>query len=148
MPKIFPIKNPIRILDIATRYTQKNLLNDGSVNLEKLNYDSIRNQIQDKPLIEKLTHPEVRYEVTDHCNAKCIMCPRDEHELGREHGIMDQEKYERSINEITQLGAKKVVLTGFGEPMLDKKLELKIAYAKSKGLSTYIITNGSHYIQF
>ena len=40
--------------------------------------------------ITQLLHPEVRYEVTDHCNAKCIMCPRDEHEFGREHGIMNQ----------------------------------------------------------
>ncbi len=71
------------------------------------------------------------------------MCPRDKHEHAREHGIMDQERYERSIDEVVLLGAEKVVLTGFGEPMLDKKLELKIKYAKSKGLSTYIISNGS-----
>jgi molybdenum cofactor biosynthesis enzyme MoaA len=35
------------------------------------------------------------------------------------------------------------VLTGFGEPMLDKRLEEKVAYANGKGLSTYFITNGS-----
>ena len=56
---------------------------------------------------------------------------------------MDQGKYERSIDEVVQLGAKKIVLTGFGEPMLDKRLEDKIAYAHGKGLSTYFITNGS-----
>jgi radical SAM protein with 4Fe4S-binding SPASM domain len=89
----------------------------------------------------KLQHPEVRYEVTDHCNANCIMCPRDSHT--RIHGIMDQSAYEASIDEITSLGATQVVLTGFGEPMLDRKLEQKIRYAKSKGLRTYIITNGS-----
>jgi MoaA/NifB/PqqE/SkfB family radical SAM enzyme len=71
------------------------------------------------------------------------MCPREEHEHGREHGIMDQQKYEKSIDEVVRLGAKRIVLTGFGEPMLDKNLEKKIAYAKSKGLNTYIITNGS-----
>jgi sulfatase maturation enzyme AslB (radical SAM superfamily) len=81
--------------------------------------------------------------VTDHCNASCIMCPRDKHEHGREHGIMDQAKYERSIDEVVALGAKKIVLTGFGEPLLDRKLELKVAYASSKGLGTYFITNGS-----
>ena len=91
--------------------------------------------------MKKLQHPEVRYEVTDHCNANCIMCPRDKHD--RAHGIMDQSAYERSIDEVTALGATQVVLTGFGEPMLDKQLENKIAYAKSKGLRTYIITNGS-----
>ena len=88
-----------------------------------------------------LQHPEVRYEVTDLCNAHCIMCPREKHT--RPHGIMDQAKYEASIDEIIPLGAKRVVLTGFGEPMLDKGLEDKISYAKSKGLYVYFITNGS-----
>lgn len=89
----------------------------------------------------RLKHPEVRYEVTDHCNAHCIMCPREKHD--RAHGIMDGAAYERSIDEIVTLGARQVVLTGFGEPMLDAGLERKISYAKSKGLRTYIITNGS-----
>ena len=91
--------------------------------------------------MKKLQHPEVRYEVTDHCNANCVMCPRESHT--RQHGIMDQGQYERSIDEVAALGAEQVVLTGFGEPMLDRQLEDKIRYAKSKGLRTYIITNGS-----
>ena len=77
-----------------------------------------------------LRHPEVRYEVTDNCNAHCIMCPREKHD--RPHGIMDQAKYEASIDEIVGLGASQVVLTGFGEPMLDKQLEDKIDYAKKQ----------------
>jgi len=89
----------------------------------------------------RLQHPEVRYEVTDLCNANCIMCPREKHD--RAHGIMDQEKYERSIDEVVLLGCKRVVLTGFGEPFLDKNLERKISYARSKGLKTHLITNGS-----
>ncbi len=126
-----------------SRYSDTTILNDGSVVFPKNQGIEFINSIpQDQP-ITKLLHPEVRYEVTDHCNATCIMCPRDKHEHAREHGIMDQELYEKSIDEIILLGAEKVVLTGFGEPMLDKKLELKIKYAKSKGLSTYIISNGS-----
>lgn len=89
----------------------------------------------------QLQHPEVRYEVTDKCNAKCIMCPRDKH--NRQHGIMDQHQYENSIDEVVDLGATQVTLTGFGEPLLDRKLEAKIRYAKDKGLRTYVITNGS-----
>ena len=134
---------PIRVEDPKLRYIQKSLLKDGSISLDEPELKALLSEIpQDEP-ITRLLHAEVRYEVTDHCNATCIMCPREEHEHGREHGIMDQAKYERSIDEVVALGAKKVVLTGFGEPMLDKRLEKKIAYAKSKGLSTYIITNGS-----
>ena len=69
------------------------------------------------------------------------MCPRESHT--RLHGIMDQREYERSIDEVTALGAEQVVLTGFGEPMLDRRLEQKIRYAKSKGLRTYIISVSS-----
>jgi MoaA/NifB/PqqE/SkfB family radical SAM enzyme len=56
---------------------------------------------------------------------------------------MDLEKYKRSIDEVVALGATRVVLQGFGEPLIDKTLEQKIAYAKEFNLNTYIITNGS-----
>jgi hypothetical protein len=100
-------------------------------------------QLPPEEPITRLVHPEVRYEVTDHCNATCIMCPRDKHADGREHGIMDQAPYQKSIDEVAGLGAQKVVLTGFGEPLLDRNLERKVAYASAKGLSTYFITNAS-----
>jgi MoaA/NifB/PqqE/SkfB family radical SAM enzyme len=134
---------PIRVEDPKLRYIQKSLLRDGSISIDEPEIKALLEEIPEDLPITQLLHAEVRYEVTDHCNATCIMCPREEHEHGREHGIMDQAKYERSIDEVVALGAKKIVLTGFGEPMLDKRLELKIAYAKAKGLSTYIITNGS-----
>ncbi|MBT8113724.1 MAG: radical SAM protein, partial [Gammaproteobacteria bacterium] len=89
----------------------------------------------------KLQHPEVRYEVTDLCNATCIMCPRDKH--SRKHGIMNQESFESSIDEVIKLGCKRICLTGFGEPFLDRNLEKKIAYANVRGLKTHLITNGS-----
>ena len=131
---------PIKQID---RYSQDRMLTDGSVTLPA---DRIGAKLAAIPVdapVTALLHPEVRYEVTDNCNASCIMCPRDKHEHGREHGIMDQAKYEKSIDEVAGLGATKVVLTGFGEPMLDRRLEKKISYARSKGLSTYIISNGS-----
>jgi MoaA/NifB/PqqE/SkfB family radical SAM enzyme len=133
---------PIRTVD-EDRYGQPRLLADGSVVGDRARIDALMRSLENEPEITQLLHPEVRYEVTDNCNATCIMCPRDKHEHGREHGIMDQAKYEKSIDEVVRLGAKKIVLTGFGEPMLDKRLEDKIAYAHGKGLSTYFITNAS-----
>ncbi len=134
---------PVRDLITGSQYDTSNLLVDGSVSLGLIDLDFEIDALSNDEEITELKHTEVRYEVTDKCNANCIMCPREEHEHGREHGIMNQEKYEKSIDEVVGLGAKKVVLTGFGEPMLDRKLEKKIAYAKSKGLETYFITNGS-----
>jgi MoaA/NifB/PqqE/SkfB family radical SAM enzyme len=133
---------PIRA-EASDRYSQERLFADGSVQGRAEELREILGILKGESPVTQLLHPEVRYEVTDHCNASCIMCPRDKHEHGREHGIMDQAKYERSIDEVVALGAKKIVLTGFGEPLLDKKLEQKVAYASSKGLGTYFITNGS-----
>jgi sulfatase maturation enzyme AslB (radical SAM superfamily) len=125
------------------RYSQDRLLTDGSVNFAGEDRAHLLTLVGLEPRIGALLHPEVRYEVTDHCNAECIMCPRDKHEHGREHGIMDLDCYKKSIDEVVALGAKKIVLTGFGEPLVDKMLEQKVAYAKSYGLNTYIISNGS-----
>jgi MoaA/NifB/PqqE/SkfB family radical SAM enzyme len=127
----------------SQRYGHERLLTDGSVHGDAAELREIVGILNGESPVTRLLHPEVRYEVTDHCNASCIMCPRDKHEHGREHGIMDQAKYEKSIDEVVALGAKKVVLTGFGEPLLDRKLEQKIAYASRNGLGTYFITNGS-----
>jgi len=133
---------PIRI-STANRYSQTHLLHDGSVRATDAELKEANALLAGEMPLTALLHPEVRYEVTDHCNASCIMCPRDKHEHGREHGIMDQAKYERSIDEVALLGATKIVLTGFGEPLLDKRLERKVAYAHGKGLSTYFISNAS-----
>ena len=128
------------------KYDQESLMSDKSVNWDGFDKNQllsqIRQHVQDSP-INRLRHPEVRYEVTDHCNAECIMCPRDMHKTARAHGIMDMTKFQRSIDEVVALGCKQVVLTGFGEPLVDKFLEKKVAYAKSKQLRTYIISNAS-----
>ena len=127
-------------------YRQETLLSDTSMRWKGFDREAllaaVRKENADQP-ITTLRHPEVRYEVTDHCNAECIMCPRDLHKFGRPHGIMDRAKYEKSIDEVVGLGCKQVVLTSFGEPLVDKGLETKVAYAKSKGLRTYIISNAS-----
>jgi MoaA/NifB/PqqE/SkfB family radical SAM enzyme len=125
------------------KYAQDALLEDGSVDWTGVDKPACMASLASEETFARLKHPEVRYEVTDHCNAACIMCPREQHEKGREHGIMDLEKYKKSIDEVVALGCKKIVLTGFGEPLVDKTLEDKIRYAKTKGLNTYIISNAS-----
>jgi len=89
----------------------------------------------------KLINPEVRFEVTNLCNARCIMCPREK--MKRPLGIMDMKLYTKWLDEAVSLGAKCVSLEHFGEPLLDPGLFEKAAYAKAKGLKVYTITNGS-----
>ena len=131
---------------IKRDYNQQILINDSSVRWQGFDKEDLMASVK-RELAEgkvtRLRHAEVRYEVTDHCNAACIMCPREIHELGRPHGIMDQAQYQKSMDEVAILGCKQVVLTGFGEPLVDKRLEQKVAYAKSLGMRTYIISNAS-----
>lgn len=133
------------IANAPRQYDQDSLLNDGSVSWKGFDRDNLLSSIHNRrnAPITRLRHPEVRYEVTDHCNAECIMCPRDIHKFGRPHGIMNMQAYQKSIDEVAELGCKQVVLTGFGEPLVDKRVEQKVAYAKSKGMRTYIISNVS-----
>jgi MoaA/NifB/PqqE/SkfB family radical SAM enzyme len=56
---------------------------------------------------------------------------------------MTFDNYKRSLDEVIDLGCQQIVLTGFGEPLVDKQLEKKVEYAKGRGLRTYIISNGS-----
>lgn len=127
----------------SPKYSQEHLLADKSMDWTGVEKKGCCASVQSDEVLTKLKHREVRYEVTDHCNAACIMCPREQHEKAREHGVMDLEMYKKSIDEVVKLGCEKVVLTGFGEPLVDATLEDKIRYAKSYGLNTYIISNAS-----
>src|SRR5688500_4093486 len=81
------------------------LLQSGNIAIDGADQEDLVAAVEAEPEICRLEHPEVRYEVTDRCNARCIMCPRDKHEHGREHGIMDLARYKKSIDEILDLGA-------------------------------------------
>ncbi|MFI5324764.1 MAG: radical SAM protein, partial [Candidatus Rokuibacteriota bacterium] len=82
-------------------------------------------------------------ENTNHCNADCVMCPRDT--LSRPRGIMDFGLFEKIIGEVSSAKRKPVThLHGFGEPMLDKRLPDKVRLAKAQGIKrTYIVSNAS-----
>ena len=82
-------------------------------------------------------------ENTNHCNADCVMCPRDT--LSRKRGFMDIGLFEKIIKEASAEKRKPVThLHGFGEPLLDKLLPDKIRLAKDHGITrTYIVSNAS-----
>lgn len=119
------------------------LLGSKGIKIAERDLDALIEDLDAMPQLNNLQNPEVRYEVTDLCNASCIMCPREEHLGSREHGIMANELFFQSVDEVIGLGAQRAVLTGFGEPFLDKNLETKIEHCKRRGLYTYVITNGS-----
>ncbi len=82
--------------------------------------------------------PKVVYaESTNACNATCVMCPRDEME--RTIGIMPMDLFYKVADECAEWGVEEMRLHNFGEPLVDKQIYEKIAYAKKVGIQTTTI---------
>ena len=99
---------------------------------------------RNRKLIKKDFPDEIWIENTNHCNAACVMCPRELQ--SRKKGIMDLDLYKKLIDEISlhKDVVKRLHMHNFGEPLLDKKLPLRIKYAKKKGIKhVYFVTNAS-----
>lgn len=101
----------------------------------------VEKRITHKDNILQLKNKEVRIEPTNRCNYSCIMCPRDTHD--RVQGIMPLPFFTSIVDEVSLMGATRIVLTNFGEPFLDPGLEDKIFYCTQKNISTYVVTNAS-----
>lgn len=89
----------------------------------------------------KLINPEIRFEVTNKCNARCIMCPRDK--MKRPQGVLDLDLYKMILDEAVCGGVKQVCLENFGESFLDPFIFERANYARDKGLLVYTVTNAS-----
>ncbi|MDD5679108.1 MAG: radical SAM protein [Kiritimatiellae bacterium] len=84
----------------------------------------------------------LRIETTNCCNFRCTFCPHAS--LKRSRGFMDDRIFEKIITEGAAAGFRKAFLSNFGEPLLDKKLARRIAFAKQAGFSNIaIFSNGS-----
>jgi MoaA/NifB/PqqE/SkfB family radical SAM enzyme len=84
----------------------------------------------------------VRLETTNACNARCIICPH--REMRRPITTMDEGLYTQLIDECAEARCREVHLHNFGEPMMDKRIEDRIVYAKGKGIRRVkIFCNGS-----
>ena len=85
---------------------------------------------------------EVRIENTNHCNARCEMCPRER--MTRPRGNMDYDLFKSIIDQCAAHGVKEIHLQGFGEPLLDERIFDRIKYAKEAGIpDTFMVTNAS-----
>lgn len=83
----------------------------------------------------QLVIPErIQIESVFACNASCVMCPVHA-PSERKKGVMKLELFKEIIDKLEPYKEKinKVDLWGLGEPLMDKKLNLKIKYAKEKG---------------
>ncbi len=83
---------------------------------------------------------ELLVELTNSCNLACLMCPHSKMKRGR--GVMSLELFRNIIDQAADLNIRSIKLAGLGEPLLDKDIADKIAYAKKKKLSVKMFTNG------
>jgi hypothetical protein len=89
----------------------------------------------------KLINPECRIENTNLCNAFCTVCPRSE--LTRDKAIMPDAHFFNLVAQAKALGANTISVFGFGEPLMDPRIDSKIKHCTDLGLETFITTNAS-----
>lgn len=87
----------------------------------------------------KLINPEIRVETSNLCNAKCIVCPREK--MTRKKCIMGDKHFRELVGQAKELGATGISPFGYGEPLLDEHLWVKLIYCG--GFHTNITTNAS-----
>ncbi len=87
------------------------------------------------------TPPLFDVELSSHCNIRCIFCPRDIIEKENRTGLMNINTINRLIEWLPNSG--NIILSGLGEPLLNKHIYYFIRSVKEKGLGISIITNGS-----
>lgn len=83
----------------------------------------------------------VHIENTNFCNARCVMCPNAT--MKRKKGILSFDEYKRIIDDLEEVGTKRINIHGIGEPLLDRNLLEKIRFAKERGVHVLTVTNGS-----
>lgn len=90
-------------------------------------------------------HPAVlAIESTNHCNLRCVMCPRGEPDvMERELGTMSDALFSKVLDDARYFSSP-CWFHWFGEPLLNPRLFDQIAYAKSRGVPNLgISTNGT-----
>ena len=84
----------------------------------------------------------VSIEGTTLCNARCLMCGHKD--MRRAQGSMAWPLYQNIIDQIAGKPLELLLLSGYGEPLLDDFLARRIACAKKAGIGNIgIVTNAS-----
>lgn len=83
---------------------------------------------------------ELLVELTNSCNLACLTCPQSKMKRGR--GVMSLDLFRKIIDQAAALHIHSIKLAGLGEPLIDKGIAEKIAYAKKKKLIVKMFTNG------
>jgi len=104
-------------------------------------YIFIYKKLIQQKAVEYLKIPStIEFEITNKCNARCIMCPPAVH-MGQD--FLDTDLFKKISKDAFSMGVRKMCLTG-GEPLLDKQIFEKIKWAKKYGYDyIHLFSNGS-----
>lgn len=89
----------------------------------------------------KVLSKEARIENTNLCNTQCACCPREL--MTRPLATMPLWLFERVAHQCRNLGVELIQIGGYGEPLMDPDIFIKIVLVKKLGIETFITTNGS-----
>ena len=103
--------------------------------LKKWVNTSIYNKIYSKIIENKSKEIKpifLQIENTNVCNANCIMCPHTSMKRGKK--IMSQKDFEKIVDNVLKeySSIKTLIITGFGEPFMDKEIIDKIKFVNEK----------------
>jgi heme b synthase len=110
---------------------------------------SLRSHSQDRSNSHSQVHQAGRnelrlvfWETTSACNLECIHCRRTDVALELAKTDMDTEKAKKFIDSLSDFSKPILVFSG-GEPLFRKDIFELASYAKGKGLTTALATNGT-----
>lgn len=139
------------ISNIAIHWFTKPLHPDSFLQLfdpQKLSlaHSRLQNLIDEKMLLWadeiEIPVPSLEVELTNRCNASCVMCPRDQL---RSLGTMTDEDFDLLLDVVSRICPPGVILQGIGEPTLDSNLEQRVMRLRGVMLAEtplVLVTNG------
>ena len=92
-------------------------------------------------MISKVPSGEARIETINTCNASCSICARST--MTRPIWRMSYAFLGGILPQLEKVGITKISMFGFGEPLLDTRLPVKIKKARQRHMDVTITTNGS-----
>ena len=103
--------------------------------------DAVRNEVAFRGRSERApVLTSVNLELTNHCNLRCTICPVNT-TMRRAKGYMDPALFRRVIDENPEIHF--VLAFQWGEPLLHPDFFELVRYAKDRGVSTMITSNGT-----
>lgn len=110
-------------------------------------YRSQWNQVSRRELVTEFPL-YLQFETTPFCNLRCVSCLHGQESLRSAYtqgcGLLDMALYRKAVDEASLYGCPSISFHNNSEPLLDKHLFERIAYAREKGfIDIILVTNGT-----